>query len=157
MGSTVEMVEEMVADVPLLPFSRIREIYESTLGARPDVEGQGKPIINILSAELGYLLIAESEDAALLGVDNTYITKPVWILRGYRPYMLWGGEKARQMAIAQEEARLRHPRGIAAGLFDEDDYMCLDAQTGEVLNWPNLGDSYYDVAPTVLTWEESAK
>ena len=149
LGSAVETVEELIADVPLLPFSRIQEIYESTLCAK--VEEQGKPIINILSAELGYMLVAEGEKA---GADTVYITKPVWILRGYVPEGIWGGETVRQMITAQEEAALRHARRMEIGLYGRRmDYMCLDAQTGEVLNWPNLGDNYHDVAPTVLTWE----
>ena len=150
-GSAVEAVEELVADVPLLPFSRIQEIYESTLSARPEVEGQGKPMTNILSAELGYLLLAENE----AGMDTVYMTKPVWMLRGYRPEGLWGGEKIRAMTVAQEEAKLRHMRGMEVGLFMRTDYMCLDAQTGEVLNWPNLGSDYYEETTTVLTWEEA--
>ena len=151
----MEAVEDLIADVPLLPFSRIREIYESTLGAK--LEDQGKPMINILSAELGYLLVAESEDAAQQGENAVYITKPVWVLRGYVPETLWGGEKVRAMMVAQEEATLRHPRGMEVGLFMRTDYMCLDAQTGDVLNWPNLGGNYHGIAPAVLTWEESTK
>ena len=151
-GSAVEAVEELIEDVPLLPFHRIQEIYESTLSARPEVEGQGKPMTNILSAELGYLLVAEGEEA---GVDTVYITKPVWMLRGYRPEGLWGGEKVRAMIIAQEENKLRHPRSMEIGLFENTDFMCLDAQTGEVLNWPNLGQDYYGTTPDVLTWKEA--
>ena len=146
-GSAVEMVEELMEDVPLLPFARIREIYESTLGAK--AEEQGKPMIDVLSAELGYLLLAEHE----AGADTVYITKPVWILRGYRPEGLWGGEKVRAMTVAQEENMRQHPRGIEVGLFMHTQYMCLDAQTGEVLNWPNLGQDYYEESLDVLTWE----
>ena len=151
-GSAVEMVEELIEDVPLLPFSRIQEAYESTLSAK--LEEQGKPMTDVLSAELGYMLVAESEN---VDVDTVYITKPVWILRGYVPETIWGGEEVRAMITAQEEAMLRHRRGIEVGLYMRTDYMCLDAQTGEVLNWPNLGGNYHGIAPTVMTWEESTK
>ena len=147
-GSAVEPVEELAEDVPLLPFHRIQEIYESILSAK--LGEQGNPMTDVLSAELGYMLVAEGEKA---GVDTVYITKPVWVLRGYAPVTLWGGEKVRAMMVAQEEATLRHPRGIEVGLFKRTSYMCLDAQTGEVLKWPDTG-GYYDGPTTVLTWEE---
>ena len=149
-GSAVEMLEELIEDVPLLPFSRIQEAYESTLSAK--LEEQGKPMTDMLSAELGYMLVAEGENA---GVDTIYITKPVWVLRGYVPETIWGGEEVRAMITAQEEAMLRHPRGMEIGLYMRTDFMCMDAQTGEVLNWPNLGGNYHGTAPTVLTWEEA--
>lgn len=143
-GATLEVVEETISDVPLLPFSRIREVYEQALANDPF----GRPLIHIVSAELGYKLILAPGETGDQLAENVYMTQPVWILRGYRPMQLFGSERDRQDENAQEQNYLAHVQARTLGL-DGGAYLCINAQTGEVIE-PLLKSSQ---TAEILTWD----
>lgn len=139
-GVALTLVEEMISDVPLLPFSRIREIYEQTLAS------EGQPIL-IVSAELGYRLVLAPGETGDHLADNVYMTQPVWCLRGYQPMPLWGSEQHRNDSIAAEQVKLAHVQGMTLGVGRDEPSLCIDAQTGEVI------EKYGERTAQILTWE----
>ena len=141
-GSVMEQIGTEYEDVPLLPFSRIREIYEAYLRASSDK----RPLIDLLSAELGYRLAPPPGEPMNRLADNEYITQPVWILRGYFAMPLFGSESDRRDIVAQEEITRAHSRQMALGLAFERSYLCIDAQTGEIV------EHYLLDAPQIVTW-----
>lgn len=153
-GYSLKQTGILHEDVPLLPWSAIREIFEE------QYLKTGK-IVDVWSVELGYeLVITRKGKPTNRGVsgdtkkypdgifDEIYHVRPIWCFKGYQPPRGPGAEGA--MPSFTERRKL-------CVWGDEAIGTCIDAQTGKTVYHSNEVDFSDNVYPTLLTWSDVKK
>lgn len=159
-GTTFNQTAVVHEDVPLLPWSEIQRTFEE------ECLGKNR-MYNVYSVRFGYQLTITRKGkntgyAGYIGdrktypegtFDETYTTRPVWVIRGFVPVETKGMLLEEQIE-SQKKSIEQQPDWQRLFQSWGGQSLIINAQTGELINYTTDLDKLDDVFPKILTWDD---